>query len=55
MCLTKRTNKKINQLTKLKNNKVYPLPQTHTGSQPTTKFDALLEQKETQGKSNSKS
>jgi len=45
MCLTKRANKKVVKLTKLKNNKIYPEPVLN--KQPISpKFDALLEKRE---------
>lgn len=40
MCLTRRANKKVLKLTKLKNNKVYPEPIQQSS---TPKFDVLLE------------
>lgn len=47
MCLTKRANKKVVKLTKIKNNKVYP--ESTLNTQPTSpKFDVLLEK--TRGK-----
>lgn len=43
MCFTRRTNKKVVKLSKLKSNKVYPVrPQS-----PTPKFNALLDNTKT--------
>lgn len=42
MCFTRRANKKVLKLTKIKSNKIHPEPAT-TDTQISNKFDALLE------------
>ena len=47
MCFTKRTNKKVEKLIKLRNNKVYPEPTSSCKTYPASpKFDVVLEESE---------